>query len=333
MAGRLQLDLPVTHTPRQLSTLSLNLSFEYIQSLGWEISNLRNEEKVSFTETIIEPQNIEHPDTLVMYPFPIFGTIQNTGDRLQATANEFGAPIVASDLYLQNKKTIFDMAARDANQPAGDVYETMSQRRADFYTNIADKLGATTRIGMGDSLAVSAIQGMQLNSGYETFDALLLRDGWNLDEETTVIRGILRYGRYQVRDAIHQRRDHVKFDIPETPYKKIPAEESETGGLAKLQNVADIMRGPHNMDNALRLARFTDVVMNVVVLKDGLSSSSSSKQRDFTKELRDARAERYPYKSVIGLQAKQYPGWHSDLLDPQRGADDLRRTLDLIAKK
>lgn len=287
---------------------------------------------MSFSETIIEPKNLEHQDTLVMYPFPIFGNIQNTGSRLQATAELAGMPIVASDLYLQNKKTIFDMAARDANQPTGDAYETMSMRRADFYTEIADRLGATVRIGMGDSLAVSAIQGMQLYADHDPFHGLLLRDGWNLDAHTTVFRGIARYARYQVRDTLHQRRDKVKFDIPTTDYEQVPAEESETGAVAKLRNVADMMRGPHNRDNAMHLARETSVAMNVVTLTNGLSSAFPSELRTFIAELKIERASRHPFRLVKGLKAKQYPGWHSDLLNPIRGALDLQNTLNLVKK-
>lgn len=285
---------------------------------------------MSYNETIIEPNHVEHPDALVMYPYPIFANTQNTGSRLQAMADIAGMPIVASDLYLQNKKTIFDMAAKEANQPSGDTYVSMSERRSDFVTGIAERLGATTFIGMGDSLAVSAIQGMQLHA--ETFDGLLLRDGWNLDEETTVFRGIMRYARYQIKDTVHQKHDKVSFDIPSTDYENTTAETSETNPIEKLKNIADMMRGPHNRDNAVLLAERIDLPLNVVTLKDGLSASNTTKLEMFNKSLRIARKQNHPFNKADNLMAETYPGWHSDLIDPRRGAEDLQRTLRLMKK-
>jgi len=284
---------------------------------------------MNFAGTLITPKETRHPDALVMYAMPIFGTIQNTGSRLQETANVSGLTILASDLYLQNKRTIFDLAARDANQPSGETYITMSQRRADFYTNAADRFGATTRVGMGDSLGVSAIQGMQLHGETEPFNALLLRDGWNLDEPTTSVRGIWRYLKYQIKDTLHQRHDKVHFNIPATPYEDIPKEKDETTPVAKMRNVADIMRGTHNRDNAVRLAGETAVLMNVVTLTDGLSATNVMQQDEFNKALRQARQQlRGSIKQ--SLVAKRYPGWHSDLLDPIRASRDLNITLDLF---
>lgn len=287
---------------------------------------------MEFTEHYIEPRHVARPDTVVMYPFPIFGTIQNTGSRLQAMADITGTPVIASDLYLQNKKIIFDMAARQANQPTGETFRSMSQRRADFFAEKAAKRGAGIRIGMGDSLGVSAVQGMQLY-GEHTFDALLLRDGWNLDAGTTTLRGIARYINYQLKDFLHQRREPQGFDIPQTPFDDLPAEPDETNIVAKMKNVSDIMKGSHNHDNAVRLAGETDVVMNVVTLQDGLSSGNRIHLKEFSDALRTARAARSPIKKVEGLQAKQYPGWHSDLLDPKRGADDLIRTFQLLKNR
>ena len=268
---------------------------------------------------------------LGLYPYPIAGNIANTGDRLQRMVDITGFPVVASDLLLQRKKTIFDMKARQANQPCGDVYRDMSLRRGEFFAKIADSLGATVRVGMGDSLGVSAIQGMQLHKAMRPpFDAILLRDGWNLNRPISPIFGIARYIGYQARDFIQQRVQPPNFDIPETPYKHISLEPSEVNPIKAMYNVSDLMKGTDNRDNAVDLAGFPRLAMNVVCFDRGLSGSKKN-QETFIDELIGARQQRTLAGDQNKLIAEIQPGWHHHLLDPIRGAADVERTLDLLS--
>ena len=93
---------------------------------------------MSFEFHIIEPKVTTKPNVLGLYPYPIAGTIANTGDRLQKMVDLTGFPVVASDLLLQRKKMIFDMKAKQANSPNGAPYRDMSLRRGEFFTTIAD---------------------------------------------------------------------------------------------------------------------------------------------------------------------------------------------------
>lgn len=54
------------------------------------------------------------------------------------------------------------MKAQDANSPATDVFVGMSRRRADFLAEECTKHCLDSVIAAADSLAVSAVQGIQL---------------------------------------------------------------------------------------------------------------------------------------------------------------------------
>lgn len=291
------------------------------------------------------PKDIVHEDTMGLYPLPMFADIKNTGDRLQETVDQVGFPILASDLFLQKKKTIFDMKARIANSPKGPMYEAMSYRRSEYFNDIADTHGATQRIGIGDSLGVPAIQGMQLYGETDsTFDAILLRDGWNLeaaiDKSTSTLRGIGRYALYQVKDALYSKKHPNRFIVPDHGFSKYDTNDlNETNLVQKLLNVADMMRGSENVVNTTKLTEFValrGLALNIVCLRNGLSGRENL-QNVFLDSLDTflgihmitthrslEQVETLPYSSKI------VDGWHSDLLDPTRAANDIQETLALL---
>lgn len=275
---------------------------------------------------VIEPRDITRPDIIGLYPMPIFGTLKNTGSRLQQMVDELGFPFIATDLLQQNKKMVFGMEPKSANQPAGTMYEYHSKKRAEFFGILANRLSATVKIGMGDSLGVSVVQGMKLHAEDHTvFDAVLVRDGWNLRPPTSGLSGIGRYAIYQARDKYNEITNHRAIKIPHTPYDDFPEAPSEVKPWKILYNVADLMKGPENRDNALRLAELPRLALNVVCLDHGLSGSRRQ-QEQFVKELQEKRSE----QAKIMLRTGIYPGWHSYLIDPLRGARDVNDTLRLL---
>lgn len=290
-----------------------------------------------FEAHYLEPQTpFSQSDILGVYALPIAANMQNSGDRLQAMVNRTGIPFIVSDLLAQNRRTIFDMAAKDANQPTGDVYRDMSQRRLDFVEEKSEEYQPRILLGMADSLGVPAIQGMQLHrEDRQGFNALLLRDGWNLGRSSGKATGMARYLGYQIRDMIHQKRDGVKFDIPKAGWEDTrPSQKPEVGGLGAIRNVADLMRGPHNRRNAVILAgecATQGVALNIVLFENGLSGTIPQ-QEAFIKDLRAAHNQAHEEHGAYGrLRHEIVPGWHSDLLDPARGAQDVRDTINLMA--
>jgi hypothetical protein len=214
----------------------------------------------------------------------------------------------------------------------------MSLRRVDFVADTIEKHGLSDHaaLGMGDSLGVAAIQGMQCYGEKfgRPFEAILLRDGWNLRASESKPRGIGYYLSYLVKDEIHKKRDHVSIDVHDYGFSgKEYAIEDETNPLQKMWNVADMMRSHINVLNAHRLARLAALsgwAMNVVCLRQGLSGSDRE-QVDFLKSLDTAYNEVRPLNSDIHtLRTTISDGWHSDLLDPIRGASDVEDTMKLL---
>jgi hypothetical protein len=251
--------------------------------------------------------------------------------------NELGFPFVVSDLALQSKRVILDMAARDANAPIGDTYQTVSRHRTDFFQEAASKYPkVTTHIGMGDSLGVPIVQGMELYgtdcAEDSVFQALLLRDGWNLKGKTPLSTGILRYASYMIRDTIQGRIHNQSFDIVDHQWgETTPATLDETSLAQKMINVSDLMRGAENRDNAMRLAQhaaLSSIAMNVVVFDKGLCGNRAE-QRGFISEITNAYTEAAPDDKQM-FRGAIVGGWHSDLLDPIRGACDVLQTLELL---
>lgn len=282
---------------------------------------------MSFEAFVFEPKEEKQPSVVGLYAMPIAANLQNSGDRLQTMVDELGFPFIASDLMIQSKKVIFDMAAKTANQPSGYTYVNMSQRRADFLAEQAGRYGPGVRVGMGDSLGVPAIQGIQLYGEEEQkFDAVLLRDGWNLAPTSGKARGIARYLSYTVQDEIQKRIHGVNFDVTDYGYTATPPSRvDETNLLQKIYNVSDMMRGPENRRNALALAMAHGLAMNVVCLEHGLSGTPTQT----TKFINDLYVSA-DHAEDSSLRAEIVPGWHSDLLDPVRGSQDVRNTLSLL---
>jgi hypothetical protein len=297
---------------------------------------------VSFEARLLEPTAGRQPteEIVGVYAMPINSTIQNTGDRMQTLVDKFGVPFIISDLFAQNRKKIFDMQARTFNSPNEPNYRDASLRRTDFVREQIAQAGLDqyATLGMGDSLGVAAIQGMQyygLEAGTH-FDAILLRDGWNLGQSESKARGFARYISYTVKDELHKKRSGVHFD--ETAYgfsDEANATENETSLPQKLWNVADMMRNHKNVTVAFDLAQLaaeTGFVMNVVCLQQGLSGTPAQQEsfvEALTTQYYESRLLEEQYHPVT-LKASIVEGWHSDLLDPTRGGRDVQTTIDLM---
>ncbi|MDB5170188.1 MAG: hypothetical protein JWN82_584 [Candidatus Saccharibacteria bacterium] len=289
-----------------------------------------------YTSVTLEPTVDVEPirsDTIGFYAMPVLANLNNTGDRIQTMVDQLGIPFVMSDLYAQRKRTVFGYTAKTANQVTGDIYRDMSLRRLDFVHEKLAAYNASTVVAMGDSLGVSAVQGMQLHGEFDQrFDALLLRDGWNLKPQIGKVRGLGRYAVYQIKDALFSSGDRT---VHEYGYGEQDLEEAdETSTIKKLVNVADTMRGPENRQNATtlagRAAASGEAALNIVCLRQGLSGNQEDMQ-EFVWDLRKA----YLHSSHMlpghsKFRAEVVDGWHSDLLDPTRGARDVRNTLGLL---
>ena len=262
------------------------------------------------------------------YALPFAATMQNSGDRLQAMVDEAGFPFIVSDLNLQHQKEIFGMPARAANQSTGEVYRSMSLRRADFVLAEAERYPGATLLGMGDSLAVPAVQGIALHADH-SFDAVLLRDGWDLDpNEKGIVRGMMRYVGYTLRDKKQELKRHKPESITYDHWSKSePTIVDETNIIEKMRNVADLMSGADNRDNAIRLANKigdTILALNVVLFANGLCGTQEQQE-----EFVDILNNRY---TSDRFKAEIVDGWHSDLLDPVRAGNDIRATIALLEK-
>jgi hypothetical protein len=294
-----------------------------------------------FAATFLEPKtsgDVCVPEVIGLYAMPISSNVQNTGDRIQTMVDRTGIPFFISDLFAQNRKRIFDMSAKAANQPLEPTYKTMSVRRLEFFTDLVGKHGLSHfgTLGMGDSLGVPAIQGMQYYGleQNEGFDAILLRDGWNLGQSESKLRGFGHYISYTLKDELHKRRDHVTFQEENYGYSGEEfAQENETNILQKMWNVADMMRSHGNVEIAFQLGRLSadnGFAMNAVCLRQGLSGSATEQEKFVQVLLAEHEDATEEADSMISLRAEVVDGWHSDLLDPARGAHDVENTLDLL---
>lgn len=287
---------------------------------------------MSFEATLIRPEreNPDQQDVVGVYVMPINADLKNTGNRIQEMTNQLGIPFVLTDLLQQDQAEVFGLPNRSANQPFGDVFGRMSKLRADFVESFLDeqKQDQPIRLVMTDSLGVPATLGIQLHAAYpeQRFDAMLLRDGWNLGKSESAKLGYLRYGSYQVANAV---RDIGKklagkgLSVPEHGWEDAQIPESEVGFLGKVANAADLMRSHETRTNTGILAILGNTAMNVVCFKPGLSGGRRA-TREFVHELE------FMARNSGKLRAEIVAGWHSDLLDPTRGAKDVENTLDLL---
>ncbi len=280
---------------------------------------------MSFEAHILEPKTqVTRSDVIGLYALPFAANMQNSGDRLQTMVDEAGFPFIVSDLNLQHQKEIFGMPARTANQPSGEVYRAMSLRRAEFVAKEAERYDGALLLGMGDSLAVPAVQGIALHAT-ESFDAVLLRDGWDLADTKSIVGGMMRYVGYTLKDKRQEMKRHKPSSVTYDEWSKSqPTIVDETNILEKMRNVADLMSGTENRDNAIRLAKKAAEVgmaMHVVLLANGLCGTEEQQHR-FVNELNEI-APSNTLKTTIN------DGWHSDLLDPVRASRDIAATLGL----
>jgi hypothetical protein len=307
---------------------------------------------MSFEAIYIEPEHRKAETEQVVGVFipGIDANIRNTGNRIQEMANQTGIPFLMTDVLPQGKGTIEEMGGmtvRDANQPSGDVYRDVSRSRLDFVrTQLEAEAGEHESVLlMGDSLGVPVAQGMQLHAEEdERFDALLLRDGWNLGTSDNLTRGYLRYGLYQARNIAHDLAKKVHgngLQMPDHGFETHEDWQRDYGIVGMVKDVGDLMRSFETRNNTLQLARVAgetgSFVLKVVMLGDGLSGNTAQSVR-FREGVYDAYFEgaqnsdqawtndRYPYFVEAGID----PGWHSDLLDPIRGAEDVADTLKML---
>jgi hypothetical protein len=156
---------------------------------------------MNFEAFLVEPQEVKTQGLAAFYSMPFGATMANTGDRLSAAANKAGIPILAADMFAQRLKKIDGLESRIANDPEEHVVldEINCERLLSYRAwRAKHDLVNHSVIGIGDSLGASAIQGMALKSieyHGKDFDALLLRDDWNLNP-SGVLSGMLRYFTY-----------------------------------------------------------------------------------------------------------------------------------------
>ncbi len=281
---------------------------------------------------VVEPKETKLPHIVGLYPFPIAGTIKNTGSRLQHMVDELGFPFVATDLLQQDKKLVLGRDPKQMHDPSGEEFIEMSKYRATFFGRIfADKFSkATIRVAMADSLAVPAVQGMKLHAEDHTiFDALLLRDGWNLKPPSGPLAGLGRYALYQARDKADETANKRKLTIPQTDYDLVTTQPREVGMLRTLYNVSGMMLSAENRKNAILLAGLPRLAIHTVLLSHGLSGNSAQ-QTAFVNDLSAARSAATASGQPSMLRAEIQYGWHSHLMDPIRGARDVKNTLQLL---
>lgn len=287
---------------------------------------------MSFETTVIRPaqENPDRQDVVAVYVPGIDANLNNTGDRVQEMTNQLGIPFVLTDLLQQRQAEVFGMTNREAHQPKGEVFETMSRRYADHIAEVLDanNLDQTVRLVMADSLGVPAAQGIQLHADPDQkFNAMLLRDGWNLGPSERAGMGYVRYGSYQVANIVRDLGNKIvgksRPAIPEYGWSDVEIAKSETGLVDKVKNATDLMRSHETRDNALRLAALGGQAIYAVCLYPGLSGSYSAAEK-FINDLHTASGENPQ------VQGRIVAGWHSDLLDPFRGAQDVENTLNLL---
>lgn len=305
---------------------------------------------MTFESSFLEPKSSETREGIVgVYAVPIATNIQNAGDRLQTMVDLVGIPFLISDLLGQNRKKIFDMSARKANQPNDDQFRSASLWRKDFLDEQLESHTAQVVLGFADSLGVPAIQGIQYHSiksvgdkeAPPLFNTVVVRDGWNLTGNNSLTRNIGRYVSYTIKDELQKRRNNVDFKISEYGYKEAENWPDETNGLQKILNVADLMRSPMNARMAVELAGMSAKYrfgMSVVCLEEGLSGTPEQQDEFianlrrhhdmYRAEIRDGEVTEELKPSM--LRAKKIAGWHSELMNPHRAALDIEFGLDLL---
>jgi hypothetical protein len=103
--------------------------------------------------------------------------------------------------------------------------------------------------------------------------------------------------------------------------------------VGMVKDVTDLMRSFETRRNAVELAGRAAIEgfgLNLVCLQSGLSGTVHE-QDAFLSEVQATYEQKRRKASPNTLRTERVAGWHSDLLDPARGADDVRNTLDLLA--
>jgi hypothetical protein len=299
---------------------------------------------MSFESVYIAPEQAD-PDkagVVGVYVPGIDSGINNTGNRVQEMVDRLGMPFLLTDVMPQGKPTVEEMGrmpTREVNQPAGEVYREVSRKRLDFIYDrlVAKGHGEDAVVLKGDSLGVPIAQGMQLHADEtDRFDAVLLRDGWNLGRSESAGRGQLRYVDYQLGNIVRDLSRKVRgkgLVVPDRGWEDKEDWPRKYGIVGMAKDATDLMRSFETRRNAVELAGRAAIEgfgLNLVCLQRGLSGTPHE-QDAFLAEVQTAYEQNHRKASPNTLRTGRVAGWHSDLLDPARGADDVRNTLNLIA--
>jgi hypothetical protein len=322
------------------------LFYELLQFYGHSaiIETKYRSEVVSFEAQLIPAKKLspEYGEAVGVFIPGIDANIQNTGNRIQEMADDVGMHFLMTDVLPQGKPTVDEMdgmTTREVNQPSGEVFQTASRRRVDFVRDSLRRAGLhqDNILLMGDSLGVPLAQGMQLHADEtDRFDTVLLRDGWNLGRSESAGLGRLKYVDYQLGNIVRDLGRKITgkgLVVPDRGWEKQEDWPREYGMVGMVKDVTDLMRSFETRRNAVELAGRAAIEgfgFNVVCLQSGLSGTHHE-QDAFLAEVQSAYEQKSRKASPNTLLARRVPGWHSDLLDPARGADDVRNTLDLLA--
>jgi hypothetical protein len=287
---------------------------------------------------VIEPKVSIHPDTVGVYAHMINGNLRNSGDRLQEIANQVGFTILAADLLEQNSKRIFDLKARDALRPGPNFIDT-AKRQAEHllpHVNNYDK-----RIGMGHSLGVVIVAGMQRYGEIKPFNCVELVDGFNLKAPQSTFRGYAWYLSYLLSDERHKLSlagsDTQKEKLPAYNWSPQIAEDNDTtSAITKMRNFSELMRGTESRDGTLALAADVTLPLHITGFKNGMSGTTRE-LRDFQAVALDHRFDIFETldpkirpKRTAPFQFSIVEGWHSDLTVASKVAHNLQQTHQLF---
>jgi hypothetical protein len=306
-------------------------------------SKPQQETQMSFESHLIKPHvpNSDYTGAVGVYVPGIDANIRNTGNRIQEMVNQLGMPFLMTDVLPQGKPIVDEMdniETRQANNPKGQIFRDMSLLRAEFVVDRLQEAGHRndTVVAMGDSLGVPIVQGMQLYADdMDRFGAVLLRDGWNLSPTESATLGRLKYFTYQASNIA---RDSLRkvigkgLHVPDHGWEHEEDWSREYGLLGMVRDTTDLMRSSETRRNAVRLAAQSAIEgfgLNIICFEKGLSGTNR-KQNNFLYDVLGAYNENYEEGERYTLHAAQVPGWHSDLLDPTRAAQDVADTLKLL---
>ena len=286
-------------------------------------------------------------DTAAFFVMPFGGDIGNTGDRLQAAANESGIAIYATDLLGQSSRTIFDMAARTALRPGADFADTC-KRYADAVAELPYLNDYQHNLGIGHSLGGVAIAGMHhYGHGQEQipspWDAIELADSVNLRAPEGP-GAYLRFAAYQMTDAVRQAvvsgsQRRPATELPAYDASKYPQVENPPSAVAKFRAIGPLMRSTESALCTLAVADDPSMPLHFVGYYGGLSGPEGELNSFVDTIARRRRAAVQGLNRPVALVKTNdqelrlvfslEDSWHSDLLDPRRTAGQLVLTRRL----